>query len=75
MRIIHGKGIGVQRRAVREVLAASPLVIQVVDAPPQVGGLGATIAHLRPAYEGWKIKRATSGLNAQALSQPRSGIN
>ncbi|HVG37914.1 MAG TPA: Smr/MutS family protein [Pyrinomonadaceae bacterium] len=45
VRIIHGKGIGVQRRAVREVLAATPFVREWFDAPPHAGGLGATIVH------------------------------
>lgn len=46
VRIIHGKGIGVQREMVRAVLARTPFVITFYDAPPQAGGLGATIAEL-----------------------------
>lgn len=46
VRIIHGKGRGVQREAVREILAATKFVRAFADAPPQAGGLGATIAHL-----------------------------
>lgn len=46
VRIIHGKGIGVQRRTVREVLERTPFVREYMDAPPHAGGLGATIAHL-----------------------------
>jgi dsDNA-specific endonuclease/ATPase MutS2 len=47
VRIIHGKGIGVQRQVVQAVLAQTPFVVSFTDAPPDAGGLGATIAHLR----------------------------
>jgi len=47
VRIIHGKGIGVQREMVRSILARTPFVADWTDAPPTAGGLGATIAHLR----------------------------
>jgi dsDNA-specific endonuclease/ATPase MutS2 len=43
VRIIHGKGIGVQRNMVRKVLARTPFVTSWTDAPPEAGGLGATI--------------------------------
>jgi DNA-nicking Smr family endonuclease len=43
VRIIHGKGIGVQRAAVRSILAQTPFVLDWTDAPPEAGGLGATI--------------------------------
>jgi dsDNA-specific endonuclease/ATPase MutS2 len=43
VRIIHGKGIGVQREMVRSILARTPFVADWTDAPPQAGGLGATI--------------------------------
>ena len=46
VRIIHGKGIGVQREMVRSILARTSFVIDWTDAPPVAGGLGATIAHL-----------------------------
>jgi len=48
VRIIHGKGIGVQREAVRTVLAKTPFVEHFADAPPEAGGWGATVAHLAP---------------------------
>jgi DNA-nicking Smr family endonuclease len=48
VRLIHGRGIGVQREQVRRVLAASPLVLRFSEAPPERGGSGATIAWLRP---------------------------
>ena len=47
VRIIHGKGIGVQREMVRSILARSPLVSDWTDAPPDAGGLGATIVTLK----------------------------
>jgi len=46
VRIIHGKGIGVQREMVRSILARTSFVIDWTDAPPVAGGLGATIVHL-----------------------------
>ena len=46
VRIIHGKGIGVQRETVRTILARTDFVIDWTDAPPEAGGLGATIARL-----------------------------
>jgi dsDNA-specific endonuclease/ATPase MutS2 len=46
VRIIHGKGIGVQREMVRKILDRTPFVILYKDAPPEAGGLGATIAEL-----------------------------
>ena len=47
VRIIHGKGIGVQREMVRVILGRTPFVIDWTDAPPEAGGLGATIVRLR----------------------------
>ncbi len=47
IRIIHGRGIGVQRETVRAVLARTQFVVSYGDAPPEAGGWGATIATLR----------------------------
>jgi hypothetical protein len=46
VRIIHGKGIGVQREIVRAILDRTPFVLSYADAPPEAGGLGATMATL-----------------------------
>lgn len=47
VRIIHGKGVGVQRETVRTILARTPFVEHFSDAPSDAGGWGATIAVLR----------------------------
>ncbi len=47
LRIIHGRGIGVQREMVRTILARTPFVAAFGDAPAEAGGWGATIVTLR----------------------------
>jgi len=47
VRLIHGRGIGVQRERVRSVCAKHPSVIEYHDAPPTRGGWGATVVRLR----------------------------
>jgi len=48
VRLIHGRGIGVQRDRVQKLLAHHSLVSGFHDAPPDRGGWGATIAYLKP---------------------------
>lgn len=54
VRLIHGRGRGVQRRSIQAFLARDPRVERFVDAPPERGGFGATIVWLRitPSREG-----------------------
>ena len=47
VRLIHGRGIGVQRASVQSLLAGHPLVLRFFDAPPERGGWGATVVVLR----------------------------
>ena len=46
LRIIHGKGIGVQRETVRKILARKAYVKAFRDAPAEAGSWGATIVDL-----------------------------
>ncbi|MCX7016377.1 MAG: Smr/MutS family protein [Candidatus Sumerlaeota bacterium] len=47
VRLVHGKGVGVQRRIVQAELTKHPDVVEFWDAPPMRGHWGATIARLR----------------------------
>jgi dsDNA-specific endonuclease/ATPase MutS2 len=46
VRLIHGKGAGVQRAIIRSLLDKNPSVISFEDAPAEAGGWGATIVRL-----------------------------
>jgi dsDNA-specific endonuclease/ATPase MutS2 len=47
LRIIHGRGIGVQRETVRTILSHTSFVADFHDAPLEAGGRGATVVTLR----------------------------
>jgi DNA mismatch repair protein MutS2 len=46
IRIIHGHGTGVLKRAVREMLRSHPLVTSYAAGNPQEGGEGVTVVRL-----------------------------
>ena len=48
IRLIHGRGVGIQRRTVHAVLARHPSVKTYWDAPES--HLGATVAQLTPSH-------------------------
>lgn len=47
VRLIHGRGIGFQRKRIREMLRDHPAVKRYGDAPPERGGWGATVVTIR----------------------------
>jgi len=49
LRLVHGRGRGVQRAVVRRLLRGLPGVLGASDAPPGSGGWGATLVELAPA--------------------------
>jgi len=49
VRLIHGRGRGVQRARIHALLARLPGVVRAFEAPPERGGWGATIVILAPA--------------------------
>jgi hypothetical protein len=57
VRLVHGRGKGVQRHRVQQILAAHPLVERFVDAPAHRGGWGATVAWLRPPDDSPQARR------------------
>jgi DNA-nicking Smr family endonuclease len=47
VRLIHGKGVGVQRNIIRSLLSKHPAVLSFQDAPTEAGSWGATVVVLR----------------------------
>jgi DNA mismatch repair protein MutS2 len=47
VRIVHGSGMGILRKALREYLKSHPHVATVSEPPQQEGGAGATVVELR----------------------------
>ncbi len=46
VRLIHGRGTGIQRARVHSLVSRLPFVVQAYDAPPDRGGWGATVVVL-----------------------------
>ena len=51
VRIIHGKGSGIQKKRVQKILKNNPMVASFRDAPPEAGGWGATLVKLHRDFE------------------------
>jgi DNA-nicking Smr family endonuclease len=47
VRIVHGKGRGILKKRVLELLKKNPMVISFRDAPLEAGGWGATLVELK----------------------------
>lgn len=52
VRLIHGRGRGVQRARIQSLLSRLPYVIDFGNAPTWLGGWGATVVRLRPLDDG-----------------------
>jgi DNA-nicking Smr family endonuclease len=48
VRLIHGRGVGVQRARVHSLLRRLDYVIEYHNAPAHLGGWGATVVRLQP---------------------------
>jgi len=47
VRVVHGSGMGILRKALRQLLQQHPHVVSVVEAPQNEGGGGATLVELK----------------------------
>ena len=47
VRVIHGKGKGILKKRVQEILSENPMVESFRDASPGAGGWGASIVELK----------------------------
>ncbi len=63
LRVIHGRGIGVQRDMVRRVLRTREFVLDFRDAPLEAGGWGATIITLAKPLPGSGVRVRTRIMN------------
>ena len=48
VRVIHGKGKGIQKKQVQRILQKDSRVKSFRDSPPEAGGWGATLVELKP---------------------------
>jgi dsDNA-specific endonuclease/ATPase MutS2 len=51
VRIIHGKGKGIQKKRVQGILKNNPMVASFRDAPLEAGGWGATLVELSKNFK------------------------
>jgi DNA-nicking Smr family endonuclease len=51
VRIVHGKGRGILKKRVQELLKKNPQVESYKNAPLQAGGWGATLVELKPRFK------------------------
>ncbi|MBT9439530.1 MAG: DNA mismatch repair protein MutS [Desulfobacterales bacterium] len=52
VRVIHGKGKGILKKRVQEILSKNPMVESFRDASPGAGGWGASIVELKKGEMG-----------------------